>query len=435
MNILIVHQNFPGQFKHLAPALAADKSNRVVAIGEATNLKGRTRSFPGIELHGYPPPKGASTGTHHYLKGFEAGVRRGQAAYRLAAGLRKQGFRPDLILCHPGWGEGLYLKELFPCAKLLSYFEFFYHPTGVDVGFDPEFPATEDDLLRVNTKNALNLFNLTACDWGLAPTRWQHSLHPAEYRDRISVIFDGIRTDQIVPNPAATVTLKTGVTLARSDEVITFVARSLEPYRGFHVFLRSLVEIQQRRPKAQVLIIGREEVSYGRKLAQGSYKEQYLAELGNTVDLGRVHFLGNLPYQQYLEVLQLSSVHVYLTYPFVLSWSLLEAMSAGCAVIGSRTPPVEEVLVDGANGLLVDFFSTEQLADAVDRVLDHPDRLQHLREAARRTAVDHYDLQSVCLPRQLALINALVQGVLPSKPSLMFPSSPGIPGLPGSGTS
>lgn len=425
MNILFVHQNFPGQFKHLAPALAADKANRVVAIADRANFRERAVCVTGIEFHTYPSPKGACAQTHHYLRGLETGVRRGQAVYRMADELRKRGFAPDLICCHPGWGEGLYLKDLFPRAKLLNYFEFFYHAEGVDVGFDPEFPATEDDRLRVRTKNALNLFNLAACDWGIAPTHWQCSLHPPEYRDRISVIFDGIRTDQVIPNPDVAVTLKTGVRLTRADEIITFAARSLEPYRGFHVFLRSLPEILRRRPKAQVLIVGRDDVSYGRVPKSGSYRQLYLNEVGASIDPARVHFLDNLPYRRYLEILQASSVHVYLTYPFVLSWSMLEAMSAGCLVIGSRTAPVEEVLIHGENGLLVDFFSTAQIADAVDQALAHPDRMQQLRDAARRTAVAGYDLKSVCLPRQLALINALAQGVLPS----LFPSvSPEFPG-------
>lgn len=428
MNILLVHQNFPGQFKHLAPALASNPSNRVVAFGDRGNFKERTASFPGIEFHSYPTPKGASTATHHYLRGIEAGIRRGQAVYRLANQVKKN-FYPDLIFCHPGWGEGLYLKDVFPNARLLNYFEFFYHSQGVDVGFDPEFSATEDDLLRVRTKNALNLFNLAMCDWGLSPTRWQWSLHPAEYRDRVSVIFDGIPTDQVVPRTDAAVTLKTGLRLTRSDEIITFVARSLEPYRGFHVFMRSLPKILQRRPKAHVLIVGRDSVSYGRSLKTGSYRQLYLEEVGTAIDLNRVHFLGNLPYGRYLDILQLSSVHVYLTYPFVLSWSMLEAMSAGCLVVGSRTPPVQEVLRDGQNGLLVDFFSTTQIADAIERVLEHPDRMQALRDAARQTVLTDYDLRTVCLPRQLTLINGLAQGILPARPPAVLREFAGTPHL------
>jgi len=424
MEILLVHQNFPGQFKHLAPALAAQTGNRVIAIGDAENVQ-RQPGKPGvIEVHAYPTPRGACASTHHYLRGMEAGIRRGQAVYKLASALHKKGCRPDLIIAHPGWGESLYLKDVFPAAKLLSYFEFFYHPSGVDVGFDPEFPSSEDDRLRIRTKNALNLYGLHQSDWGIAPTRWQWSLHPAEYRDRISVIFDGIRTDQVKPNPEAELVLETGLRLRRDDEVITFVGRSLEPYRGFHVFLRALPEILRRRPRAQVLILGRDEVSYGRQPISGSYREQYLAELGSALDRSRVHFLGNLPYPDYLRILQLSSVHVYLTYPFVLSWSMLEALSAGCLVVGSRTPPVEEVLVHGKNGLLVDFFATTQIADAVDQVLEHPDRMQAVRNEARRTAVERYDLRSICLPRQLALINALVQGVLPPRPHPFAPALP-----------
>src|SRR5439155_7868886 len=222
------------------------------------------------------------------------------------------------------------------------------------------------------------------------PTLWQQSRFPRVYRPGIRVIHDGIDTDRVTPGRP-------------QDELITYVSRNLEPYRGFHTFVRAIPEIQRRRPKARIVIVGGDEVSYSPRLPTGeTYRARLLRELEGKIDLSRVHFVGKLPYSDYVSVLRSSSVHVYLTYPFVLSWSLIEALSAGCLVVASRTPPVEEAIRHGENGLLTDFFSTEEIAASVDEALKG--RHEHLREAARRTAVEGYDLSRVCLPQQLNLV-------------------------------
>jgi glycosyltransferase involved in cell wall biosynthesis len=412
VNILFVHQNFPGQYKHLAPAMAR-QGNTVIGIGEAENIKKKgtqALSQAGVKVVGYNTPKGASPSTHHYIRGLESGVRRGQAIVRATMQLREQGFIPDIVCAHPGWGEALYLRDVFPEAKHLYFLEFFYRSRGSDVGFDPEFPNQLDDLFRVRTKNATLLLSLEAMDWGVSPTAWQRDQHPAVYHDRISVIHDGIDTKTVKPNSEAQVTVEGG-TLTGKDEVITYVARNLEPYRGFHIFMRSLPELLRRRPNAHVLIVGGDDVSYGRRPPEGeTYRQKYLAEVEDQIDRDRVHFLGKVPYQLYLSVLQISSAHIYLTYPFVLSWSMLEAMAAGCLVIGSATPPVEEVLRHNENGLLVDFFQTKEIVDAIDQVFADPDRMQWLRENARKTVVENFDLESVCLPQHIQLIETLANG-------------------------
>jgi len=391
----------------------ARQGHTVIGLGEAKNLKQQATnplSEAGVKLIGYDTPKGASPSTHHYIRGLESGVRRGQAIVRATMQLRKQGFIPDIICAHPGWGEALYLKDVFPKAKHLYFLEFFYRANGSDVGFDPEFPNQLDDLFRVRTKNATLLLSLEAMDWGVSPSAWQRDQHPAVYHDRISVIHDGINTKTVKPNPEAQVTLDQ-VTLTASDEVITYVARNLEPYRGFHMLMRSLPEILRHRPNAHVLIIGGDDVSYGRRPPEGqTYRELYLAEIQDQIDRDRVHFLGKVPYQLYLSVLQISSAHIYLTYPFVLSWSMLEAMAAGCLVIGSATPPVQEVLRHQENGLLVDFFQTKEIVEAIDHVLDHPEQMQPLRENARKTVVENFDLEQICLPRHIKLLETLASG-------------------------
>jgi glycosyltransferase involved in cell wall biosynthesis len=417
MRVLFVHQNFPGQYKHLAPALAArgDTTVKALAITKAAML-------PGIDVRHYAPDRGTTKDIHPWVSDLETKVIRGEAAARAALRLKAEGFEPDVICAHPGWGEALFLKDVFPNACLLAFIEFYYQSVGADYGFDPEFSTADfDGLCRLRLKNANNLLNLDACDWAVSPTEWQKSTVPAVYQRKMSVIFDGIDTDRVRPNPSATVTLnKAGVTLRPGDEVITFVNRNMEPYRGFQVFMRALPEIQRRRPRAWTIIVGGDEVSYGRQLEPGqTYRKIMLEEVGGRLDMDRVRFVGRVPYADFVRILQVSAVHVYLTYPFVLSWSMLEAMSAGCLVVGSATPPVKEVIRDGENGLLVDFFSTGAIADAIDRVLDHPERLQALRMKARQTIVDRYDLRRVCLPRHLALVEALAAGDMPPKVDAM----------------
>ncbi|NBC14161.1 MAG: glycosyltransferase [Gammaproteobacteria bacterium] len=417
MKILFCHQNFPGQYKHIAPALARRPGMDAVAIGEQVNTRRIDPAGlpPGLRLAPYEAPRGASPDTHHYIRGFEAHVRRGQAVARKAVELRQQGFVPDVIAAHPGWGEALFLKDVFPRTPLLAFAEFFYRARGSDVGFDPEYPVSFDDHCRVRVKNATLILSLEAADWIVCPTRWQARQLPAGLSDRLSIVHDGIDTDRVRPDPNARFTLPgTEIEVKAGDEVITFVNRNLEPYRGFHIFMRALPEIQRRRPNARILILGGDEVSYGKNLPEGeTYRRRLLNEVGDRLDPGRVHFLGRIPYGQFLRLLQVSAVHVYLTYPFVLSWSLLEAMAAGCAVVGSNTPPVTEVLEDENTGLLVDFFDRQGLADRIDRVLDHADRMQAMRARARQTVIAGYDLKTVCLPRHLALIEALAAGRRP----------------------
>ncbi|MES2538793.1 MAG: glycosyltransferase family 4 protein [Pseudomonadota bacterium] len=404
MKFLLVHQNFPGQFRHLAKALADDPAHQVIGIGDAGNLEGRAPLHPGIKVFSYRPHGRGRKDTHHYLRDFEGHVRRGQSVVRAALSLKEQGFRPDVVLAHPGWGEALFLRDVFPDARHIDYFEFYYHGADGDVGFDPEFPATLDDRLKVRVKNSTQLHSLVACDQGWSPTEWQKQRFPAEFHSRIRVIHEGVDTQAIGPDAGAWIDAGARRFHA-GDEVVTYVARNLEPYRGFHVFMRALPALLAQRPDAHVLIVGGDEVSYGRRLPDGqTYRQLYCEELGDRVDWPRVHFLGKLPYAAYLKVLQVSAAHVYLTYPFVLSWSMLEAMAAGCALVASATSPVQEVVRDGENGLLVDFFDGEGLARSVAEVLARPENFRAMRERARRTVVDDYDLRTHCLPRLLEML-------------------------------
>ena len=393
MRLLFVHQNFPGQYPHLARHYAAQPGHEVVAVGEKANLLRRRPQMRGVKLLGYVFEEPQNPG-------FEApvlkAIKRGRAVAAGALDLRRRGFRPDVVFAHIGWGEGLFLKDVFPAARVLLYCEYFYRARGGDLGFDPEFPASDEKLLRLRVMNAPLLMSLDASDWGMAPTLWQQSRFPGAYRTRMTVIHDGIDTDSVSPGNE------------EGEELITYVARNLEPYRGFHVFMRAIPEIQKRRPKARIVIVGGDEVSYSPRLPGGlTYRARLLRELEGRIDLSRVHFTGRLPYADYVALLRKSSVHVYLTYPFVLSWSLIEAMAAGCLVVASRTPPVEEVIADGKNGLLVDFFSTEAIAARVDEALKNREYFRPLRESARRTAVERFDLRRVCLPRQLQLVETL----------------------------
>jgi glycosyltransferase involved in cell wall biosynthesis len=326
---------------------------------------------------------------------------------RAAAQLRRQhGYVPDVVLGHLGWGETLFLREVWPEARHVVYAELFYRPRGLDTDFDPEFSATAlEHRLRIAARQAHLLQAMHVADAALAPTRWQAASFPVYLQDRITVIHDGIDTARVAPAETAAVELPGGTRLASGTELVTFVNRNLEPYRGYHVFMRALPAVLAARPQAHVVIIGGDEVSYGPGPGPGrSWKQIFLDEVAGRLDLGRVHFVGKVPYPTFVDLMRISRVHGYLTYPFVLSWSMLEAMSAGALVVGSRTPPVTEVIEDGRNGHLVDFFDIAGWSDALIEALAEPRRFDHLRYAARQTIIKRYDLRSKCLPALIRFV-------------------------------
>lgn len=379
-NVLFIHQNFPGQFRHIAAHLAAQPGLAVVAV--ATE---KAPGLAGVRLLRYRPHRQAARQTHRYLHSFETAVLHGQAVFRVLQVLQQEGFIPDVVVAHPGWGESLFVKEIFPRCRLVHFCEYYYHARGADAGFDPETPTNTDNAARIRIRNALHLSNLEACDAAITPTRWQQRLHPAAYRNKIEVIHEGIDTDALQPDPLAEFELPTGKRVTAGDPVVTYVARNLEPYRGFHSFMRALPAILEQHDRCEVVVVGGDEVSYGSKPDNApNWRERMLREVA--FDRSRVHFTGRIATERYRRLLQVSAAHVYLTYPFVLSWSMLEAMASGCLLIGSDTAPVREVLRHGENGVLVDFFQPQAIANAVIHALTDPAAHTPLRARARESA-------------------------------------------------
>ena len=402
MRILFLHSNFPAQFRHLAVALAQDSNHKVVF---GTTRKEGT--LPGVNKAIYTPSRESHTQTHHYVRTLENAVLQGQAVYRLADQLKAQSFIPDVVYAHSGWGPSLFIKDIFPKAKLLCYFEWFYHAHGSDADFDPSEPLTADDEARIRIKNAPILIDLYSCDRGLSPTYWQRQQFPPEYHSKITVHHDGVDTQFFQPQPGAKLFLpRINLDLREVPEIVTYVARGMEPYRGFPQLIETVALLQKRRPQCHVVIVGENRVAYGRTLPDGkTYKDVMLEKV--PLDLNRVHFTGLLPYPEYLQVLQASSAHLYLTRPFVLSWSMLEALSAGCLVVGSNTAPVTEMIQDGVNGLLVDFFNTQAICDRIEEALDNPTQMVPIRAKARETILERYDLAQL-LPQHLQWIQEVV---------------------------
>jgi glycosyltransferase involved in cell wall biosynthesis len=395
MKILFVHQNFPGQFLHLAPELQR-RGHEVRMLTDATNSrKFATEGFR-YKFEAAPVDPAATRLGRNYTTMSDRGV----VVARACLQLRERGYMPDVIFGHSGWGETLFIKEVWPEAKLIVYAEFYYKGRGADVGFDPEFnPPTFDQVMIAQGRTAHLGQALLHADAGLSPTRWQASTYPAALRDRIKVIFDGVDTAVMRPDDQAQVALPNGQVVRAGDEVLTFVNRNLEPYRGYHTFMRALPAVMKSRPEAQVVIVGGDEVSYGSapKGARG-WKDVFLNEVKDQLDLSRVHFMGKVPYPTFVSLMQVSRAHAYLTYPFVLSWSMLEAMAAGAHVVGSDTAPVRELIRDGINGTLVDFFDVKAWSKALTKALARPDKFEDIRRAARQTILESYDLKSICLP-------------------------------------
>lgn len=400
MRLLFIHQNIPGQFIHLVRALARDGRHQVVFI-----TKRADRQMHNVISLPYAPRRAAGTSTHHYLRRLEDAVLHGQEVVRVMTALKAKGFSPDVVIGHPGWGELLFVKDVFPDAPLLSYCEYFYGPDDVDFERGVFTEAKLDHRLQRRLDNAHLLLSLEAADLGWAPTEWQKNHHPRRYQPNIEVVFDGVDTRVVKPDPAARFELPDGRGLTAEDEVVSFVARGLEPHRGFPQFIRALPELLSRRPKAQVVIAGEDKVFYGAAPGKDlSWRQKMLQEIA--LDEKRVHFVGRIEHGEYVKLLQVARVHVHLTLPYVLSWSFFEAMSAGCLVVASDTEPVREALRHGENGLSAPFGEPDMLAGAIAGAIEAPDA-PDLRQAARRLIETRYSLD-ICLPQQLAMIDRLL---------------------------
>lgn len=402
MKILLVHQNFPGQFRELAPELLL-RGHDVRSLSMRPEGK-----IGGVLNHGYKPARSSTRDVHPWLVNTESALIRGEAAGRAADLIGRSGWVPDLVFGHTGWGEMMFMRQIFPLARILSFNELYYRSQGGDVGFDPEFPRDDAASLRLEARNLHLLSSLMASDEGVTPTEWQASGFPDELRKRLQVIHDGIQTDKLKPDRGSWVALgRDQHKLRFGDEVVTFVNRNLEPMRGFHQFIRAVPEILSLRPNARVVIVGGNDVSYGARPPKGQfYKDIYMSEVKDRIDFSRVHFVNRVPYSVLINLFNVSAVHVYLTAPFVLSWSMMEAMSVGALMVASDTDPVKEVVSHGKNGLLVDFFRPDLLAQTIVQCLEAPRNYEHLRMAARKTIVERYDFKSVSLPKYFSWLDA-----------------------------
>ena len=383
MNYLFIHQNYPGQFLHIIRHLVQDPGNQIVFISEpnANRIEGVRRAF-------YQAPGGEQPATHPNARDYEQAARRAEAVAVAAANLKRLGFQPDIIIGHHGWGELLNLPDVWPATPILGYYEFYYRTDGQDVGYDPEFPTTPDRFARIRAMNVVNLLALSLEQHGQTPTRWQHTRYPEWAQGSIRVIPEGANLDTCRPDPAAAKQdFSIGdFTVTPQQKLVTYVARNLEPYRGFHVLMRALPQLLRERPDAKVVLVGGDGVSYGAKLSQGTWRELLQRELAGQYDASRVLFAGQVGYATYLKLLQRSDAHVYLTYPFVASWSLREALACGCPLVASDVESVTEFVADGKTGLVVPGLDPARVAGGVLTLLEDARTSRRLRAAARRHA-------------------------------------------------
>lgn len=407
MKILFIHPNFPGQFKNLAAHFGADKNNEVIFICRIPNQL----QIPGVrKIIAAPAAFKKKATTHQYLQEFESGVYRAQNMWRVLRQIKNKGFIPDVIYAHSGWGDGMFIKDLYPESKYISYMEFYYHSQGADVGFNKDIPVSEDLIAKTRVRNSINLISLVSADWLISPTKWQANLHPSDFYHKLSVIHEGIDTNKIKPGwPTENLYRELGI--PESAEIITHIERNFEPYRGFEQTMQAIEILCQKRPKAHFIMIGGDEVSYSAKLpGQETYREHIMKKV--MVDKSRIHWLGKVPYSKYLEVLSASHAHIYLTYPFVLSWSFLEAMAMECAIVASNTQPVLEVAKDNQHVLFVDFFDSNQIADKVIELLEDRKKAKLIGQNARKHILKHYSLD-VILPKYVKIIKSIVAGKKP----------------------
>ncbi|MEL7301276.1 MAG: glycosyltransferase [Pseudomonadota bacterium] len=413
MKLLFVHQNMPGQYREMLRWLVAIGGHQIVFLTQRRDVK-----LKGVAVRVYSPIHRPSDDAFGLSKPWEESS---AAGYSAAAAARKleddDGFVPDIVIGHTGWGELTFFKDVWPHVPIIGFFEYYYQLTGGIVGYDPEEPVGPHAAYFARGRNVVPHMNIETVDQGICPTYWQRDRFPESFHHKLFVCHDGIRTDLLQPDREVSLRLeRLERPLTRDDEVVTYVARNLERVRGFHVVMRALPQILKERPKARVIIVGGEETSYGRDIEHPKgLRGQLAEELGTNVDWSRVHFLGRVSYPDFCNVIKLGRCHLYMSMPFVLSWSLLEAMSMEATVIGSDTEPVREVIEHGKTGLLADYFRPETLARQVVDVLARPDDYAHIGPAARAQTVERYDFATRCLPEHVAQINALVPEALALK--------------------
>jgi len=410
--ILFVHQNFPGQFLHIARA-ALEKGYKIAAIG-GPSAKGQ----PGIDVRRWKYSRGSTPDIFDPATRAEADLIRGYAAAEVAAGLKADGFMPDLIVGHPGWGETLQLNEVFPGVPQIHFAEYYYRSHGADVGFDPEFEQmTLESGMRVNAKNIGLSMAYGQADMIVVPTPFQASGFPPAFRHHMRVVHEGVDMSRATRRTSPRLKMPNGKVLDGTTPVITFINRDFERLRGFHIFMRALPAFMERRPDAHVIVVGTDGPGgYGGKLTGGqTWRGKMLAEVGDRMDVARIHFTGPLAHGDMIAALSMSWGHVYYTYPFVLSWSLVEAMACECLILGSDTGPVRDAITPGVNGILNDFFDVGALSAAMVRACETPERFTDLRSAARVTALATYDRETVGVPAWMALIEEVLARPRPVK--------------------
>ncbi|MBY0587869.1 glycosyltransferase [bacterium] len=407
MHVLFVHQNFPAQFGHIASYLVRNHGFECTFVSERPpGNEGGIRRLQ-YKLHG-----GATKSTHYCSRSFENFIWHSHGVYETMKA--NPDVRPDLIVGHSGFGSTLFLADLYQCP-IVNYFEYYYRSTQSDMDFRKEFPTTELDRLRVRGRNAMLLSDLENCDAGYSPTRWQRSLFPATYRDKIETIFDGIDTTLWKPRREGE-TLETlgGQTLPKGKKIVTYVSRGFESMRGFDIFMKIAKRIYQDRSDVHFVCVGSDRVCYGgdnRHIQASSFREHVLSQ--DSYDLSRFLFTGMLPTRDLAMLLAHSDLHIYLTVPFVLSWSLMDSLASGCTVLASATPPVQEMIEPGVNGLLADFYDVDSFVRQAHEVLNDPASYRSLGQRGVEMVERDYSLTQV-LPRMLGLYDRVIKRGRPS---------------------
>jgi len=390
MHILFVHQNFPAQFGHIASYLATHKGYRCTFASEKP--AGHSN---GIERIQYRTRGGATRNNHYCSRTFENCIWHTHAVYEALKA--RPDIKPDVVVGHSGFGSTLFLRELYDCP-IINYFEYFYRTTKSDMDFRPDFPSSELNRLRANARNAMLLLDLNNCDVGYCPTSWQRSNIPDLFHEKVRVLFDGIDTETWKPVELESRNIA-GHDIPADKKIVTYVSRGMESMRGFDIFMKAAKVICDRRDDVIFLVVGEDRICYGgddKIIGMPSFKNWVLQQ--DHYDLDRIRFLGRIPPTELVKLFSLSDLHFYLTVPFVLSWSLMDALACGATVLASKTGPIEEMITHGENGLLVDFFDIEGFADQAEEVLNAVGDYQHLGRAGVDMIRDRYSLD-VCLPQ------------------------------------